>query len=112
MSRNVISRVIVAIAACGLGAAATVGEAQGQRQTAPAPPAKLGALAVANLAKTRPAAPFNLTGTWQHDGRANTWKFVPPTFKLTPEAQVHYDRGVEALKKGGVYRDDIGQCWP
>jgi hypothetical protein len=25
---------------------------------------------------------------------------------------VHYDKGVEALKNGGVYRDDIGQCWP
>ena len=49
---------------------------------------------------------------WQHDGRANTWRFVPETFKLTPEAQVHYDRGVKALKDGGVYRDDIGQCWP
>jgi len=112
MSRNVISHLVVAIVACGLGAAATVAGAQGQRQTTPAPPAKLGALAVTNLAKARPAAPFNLTGTWQHDGRANTWKFVPPTFKLTPEAQVHYDRGLEALKQGGVYRDDIGQCWP
>ena len=49
---------------------------------------------------------------WQHDGRANTWRFVPETFKLTPEAQVHYDRGVQALKEGGIYRDDIGQCWP
>jgi hypothetical protein len=49
---------------------------------------------------------------WQHDGRANTWHFVPETFKLTPEAQVHYDRGVKALKDGGVYRDDVGQCWP
>jgi hypothetical protein len=25
---------------------------------------------------------------------------------------VHYDLGVKALKDGGVYRDDIGQCWP
>jgi hypothetical protein len=81
-------------------------------QKPPAPPAKLGALAPANLAKARPAAPFNLTGTWQHDGRANTWRFVPPTFKLRPEAQAHYDKGVQVLKEGGVYRDDIGQCWP
>src|SRR5436189_3790856 len=76
--------------------------------------AQLGALAPANLKKARPAAPFDLTGTWQHDGRFSTWRFVPEAgqFKLTPEAQKHYDAGNDALKKGGVYRDDIGQCWP
>jgi len=79
--------------------------------TPPAPP-QLGVLAPENLAKPRPAAPFNLTGTWQHDGRFSTWRFVPDTFKLTPQAQVHYDAGQKALKAGGVYRDDIGQCWP
>ncbi len=84
--------------------------AQGQQPAAP--PAQLSALAQANLAKSRPKAPFDLTGTWQHDGRANTWRFVPETFKLTPEAQVHYERGQKALKEGGIYRDDIGQCWP
>jgi hypothetical protein len=81
-------------------------------QGPPPPPAQLSALAPANLAKARPKAPFDLTGTWQHDGRANTWRFVPETFKLTKEAQVHYDRGQQALKAGGIYRDDIGQCWP
>src|SRR5512145_494020 len=70
------------------------------------------ALSPANIAKPRPKPPFDLTGTWQHDGRANTWRFVPETFTLTPQAQVHYDLGVKALKDGGVYRDDIGQCWP
>jgi hypothetical protein len=98
-----------AVACLVIGAAAPVG-AQDQQQ--PAPPAQVGALAPANLSKPRPKAPFDLTGTWQHDGRANTWRFVPETFRLTPEAQVHYERGVKALKDGGVYRDDIGQCWP
>ena len=96
--------------ACLLAVAAARIAAQGKPQ--PAAPSKLGALAPANLSKARPAAPFNLTGTWQHDGRANTWRFVPPTFKLTPEAQAHYERGEKALKEGGIYRDDIGQCWP
>src|SRR5262245_28592784 len=74
---------------------------------------QLGALAPANLAKPRPKAPFDLTGTWLHDNRgANAWRFVPATFKLTPEAQVHYDAGQNATKEGKVYRDDIGQCWP
>jgi len=71
-----------------------------------------GALAPANLNKPRPKAPFDLTGTWQHDGRFSTWHFVPEKFTLTPEAQKHYDAGVQALKNGGVYRDDVGQCWP
>jgi hypothetical protein len=72
-----------------------------------------GALAPANLAKPRPKAPFDLTGTWQHELRGPTsWKFVPETFQLTPEAQKHYDAGVKALAENKVYRDDIGQCWP
>jgi hypothetical protein len=91
---------------------AVVRPAAAQTATVPASPTQLSALAPANLAKPRPKPPFDLTGTWQHDGRANTWRFVPETFKLTPAAQTHYDRGVQALKDGGVYRDDIGQCWP
>ncbi len=104
------TRFVVAGMAVWLLALATApAGAQTERQT---PPARLGALASANLAKPRPAPPFDLTGTWQHDGRANTWRFVPESFTLTPEAQVHYDRGQKALDDGGIYRDDIGQCWP
>ena len=42
-------------------------------------PSQLSALTPANLSKPRPKAPFDVTGTWQHDGRANTWRFVPET---------------------------------
>lgn len=74
---------------------------------------QLGALAPENLNKPRPPAPFNLTGNWLHQGTGpNSWRFVPPTFKLTPEAQAHYDAGQKATREGKVYRDDIGQCWP
>src|SRR5262245_3572619 len=75
---------------------------------------QLGALSRANLAKAHPKAPFDLTGTWLHNGQGdpNGWRFVPQTFKLTPEAQVHYDASQKAAKEGKVYRDDIGQCWP
>jgi hypothetical protein len=85
-----------------------------QGAASPAQPAQLGALSPANLAKPRPKPPFDLTGTWLHDnsGGGNSWKFVPPAFKLTPEAQAHYDAGQKATKEGKVYRDDIGQCWP
>jgi hypothetical protein len=82
-----------------------------QSQAAQQPP-QLGALARANVAKARPRPPFDLTGTWQHGNSPNSWRFVPPTFTLTPEAQKHYDAGQAALKAGKVYRDDIGQCWP
>lgn len=92
---------------------ATANEARAQGSpAAPAIAEQPSALSPTNLAKARPKAPFDLTGTWQHDGRANTWRFVPETFNLTPQAQAHYDLGVKALKDGGVYRDDIGQCWP
>ena len=97
-----MKRIVLAV----LLAAATAGVA------AQSPPPQLGALAPENLRKPRPKAPFDLSGTWQHDGRFSTWHFVPETFKLTPAAQKHYDAGVDAMKKGGVYRDDIGQCWP
>ena len=114
-----LRRIIVA-ACLSVAAAASLGaQAQSKPQSKPAPPAlpppppvQLSALSKENLAKPRPKPPFDLTGMWQHDGRANTWHFVPETFTLTPAAQVHYDRGVKALKEGGVYRDDVGQCWP
>ena len=101
----------LAVMACVAVAASTALGARGQGQQA-APPPQPSALSKANLAKPRPKPPFDLTGMWQHDGRANRWQFVPETFTLTPAAQVHYDLGVKALKEGGVYRDDIGQCWP
>jgi len=92
-------------AAALFAAAALVGA---QAQDAP-----LGALSPENLEKPRPPAPFDLTGTWQHELRGpQSWKFVPETFELTPEAQLHYDAGRRALAEGKVYRDDIGQCWP
>src|SRR5512138_2002121 len=105
------TRTRLAIAACLLVTATGAVMAQGQKLPPPPPP-QLSALSVENLAKPRPKPPFDLTGMWQHDGRANRWQFVPEKFTLTPAAQVHYDAGVKALKDGGVYRDDIGQCWP
>jgi hypothetical protein len=84
----------------------------GRAQPAAAEPA-LGALAPANLEKQRPAPPFDLTGTWQHEFTGpDSWRFVPQTFELMPEAQRHYDAGEAARREGKLYRDDIGQCWP
>ena len=74
--------------------------------------APLGAITPENFKKQK-AAPFNLTGTWQHELKGpQSWKFVPEKFELTPEAQKHYDAGKKALAENKVYRDDIGQCWP
>jgi len=78
------------------------------------PPPQLGALAPANIAKSRPKPPFDLTGTWQHGGgQNNNFRFSPPDgFKLTPFAQGHYDAARKAAAEGKVYQDDIGNCWP
>ena len=96
--------------------AAAMGAARQTPSTAssPVPPPPLGALAPANLAKPRPKPPFDLTGVWLHAGGPNnSFRFSPPpNAKLTPEAQVHFDAARKAQAAGGVYRDDIGQCWP
>lgn len=76
-------------------------------------PQTLSALAPENLAKPRPAPPFDLTGMWQHDFTGpDSWRFIPQEFDLTPEAQRQYDAGRKAQAEGKIYRDDIGQCWP
>ena len=74
----------------------------------------LGALAPENLAKPRPAPPFDLTGTWFVDLNATpaSWRFGPPYPEFTAAAQVHIDASRKATEEGKVYRDDIGQCWP
>src|SRR6185436_6516523 len=74
-------------------------------------PGALGALAPANIAKPRPKAPFDLTGAWLHGGESE--RFDPPAgFKLTPEAQKHFDAAAKATAEGKLYRNDIGLCWP
>src|SRR5262244_1332539 len=109
MGKFKISRMgVVVLVAYGLVTAVPDLSAQFQ------PQGSLGALAPANIAKPRPKPPFDLTGTWLHGGGPdNGFRFSPPPgFKLTPEAQVHYDAARKAQAEGKVYRDDIGQCWP
>ena len=74
----------------------------------------LGALAPENLAQPRSAPGFDLTGLWLHaGGPGSSFRFSPPEgFRLTPEAQVHYDAAQQAAAEGKVYRNDIGLCWP
>src|SRR5690348_16801769 len=74
----------------------------------------LGALAPASIAKARPKAALERTGTWlQAGGPGNPWQFSPPAgFKLTPAAQAQYDAYKKATAGGEAYKDDIGHCWP
>src|SRR5688500_3931547 len=70
------------------------------------PGRQLSALAPENIAKARPAAPFDLTGNWFIDvtENPNAWRFGPPYPKLTAAAQVHFDASQVAAKEGKVYR--------
>lgn len=74
---------------------------------------KLNVLSPKNLAKKRPAPPFDLTGSWQlaNSGPNSGFTFdpIPP---LTPAAQVHYDAYRKALAEGKDYHDDTGDCYP
>src|SRR5829696_1909986 len=91
------------------------GETGAAAQQPAVPPSPLSALAPANIAKSRPPAPFDLTGNWFIQGGVQGWLFgrTPNVLpKLTPAAQKHFDAYAAATKEGKVYRDDIGQCWP
>jgi len=107
--------IAAAVAACVLMGAPL---AFAQAPATNAPPAQLGALAPENLNKKRPKAPWNLTGTWQHEAAktashpANSFRFGPPYPKFTPEAQKEFDAGAQATKEGRAYKDTIGQCYP
>jgi hypothetical protein len=75
----------------------------------------LSALAPANLAKQRPAPPFDVTSNWFIDVSQDpkAWHFyLEPYPKLTAAAQKEFDTSMKYDKEGKVYKDDIGQCWP
>ena len=80
----------------------------------PKHPGYLGALAPANLAKERPAPPFNLTGTWFVDlseGFAH-FLFGPPYPQFGPEGIEALIEAPKAQARNETYRDAIGQCYP
>ena len=75
----------------------------------------LSALAPANLNKTRPAPPFDVTSNWFIDVSQNpqAWHFyLEPLPKLTAAAQKEFEASKKYDAEGKVYKDDIGQCWP
>lgn len=74
----------------------------------------LGALAKANLAKQRPAAPADLTGTYNfkvEGADANGHEFLPHP-PLTPEAKAFLDKKTEYRSRGFEYLENAGTCWP
>tara|TARA_A100001391_G_scaffold21380_2_gene11815 strand:- start:18734 stop:19648 length:915 start_codon:yes stop_codon:yes gene_type:complete len=80
----------------------------------PKHPGYLGALAPANLAKDRPAPPFDLTGTWFVDlseGFAH-FLFGPPYPQFGPEGIEALIEAPKAQARNETYRDAIGQCYP
>src|SRR5262245_18018546 len=107
-----VQRIVRAAIAVALIAAVPVAA---HAQQAP-PDVPLNPLAPSNLAKPRPKAPFDLTGTWFIDmaGSQNSWRFgpTPPANKMTPATLKHFEAMLKAQKEGKAYRDDIGQCWP
>ena len=83
-------------------------------QMVPKHPDYLGALAPENLAKPRPAAPFDVTGTWFVDlsrGFAD-YMFGPPYPKFGAEGREALIEQPQAQARGETYRDAIGQCYP
>jgi hypothetical protein len=73
----------------------------------------LSAMAPENLAKSRPKAPFDLTGSWNMliDPKTGMHQFMPLP-ELTPAAQSALKKHDEYSAKGLEYRDDPGACWP
>jgi hypothetical protein len=112
----VVAAASMAVSSCNTAPAPAPASAPAAQSSAPAsePGRQLSALAPENIARDRPAAPFDLTGNWFIDVSQNpdAWRFGPPYPKLTAAAQVHFEASQKAAKEGKVYRDDIGQCWP
>ena len=77
-------------------------------------PGQLGALAPENLNKDRPAAPFNLTGTWFVDLSEGFARFMfgPPYPEFIGQAKLDFEEGQRMRAAGKPYRDAIGQCFP
>lgn len=75
---------------------------------------KLGVLAPANLNKARPAAPFNVTGTWFVDLSEGfgKFRFGPPYPEFIGQAKLDFEEGQRAAAERRPYRDAIGQCFP
>ena len=73
----------------------------------------LSALAPENLARPRPAPPFDMTGTWNMiiDPSTGMHQFSPEP-ELTPAAAEVLALSQEWAEQGYEYRDDPGACWP
>jgi hypothetical protein len=80
----------------------------------PTHPGQLGALAPENLAKDRPAPPFDLTGTWFVDLSEGFARFMfgPPYPEFIGQAKLDFEEGQRYRREGRPYRDAIGQCFP
>ncbi len=80
----------------------------------PKHPGYLGALAPANLNKPRPAAPFDVTGTWFVDLHEGFSKFLfgPPYPKFYAEGREALIEAPKYEARNATYRDAIGQCYP
>ena len=110
------------IAALSLGLAAAAADAQPRGGLSPKQEDELshkhdgyyGALAPQNLAKKRPKAPFNATGTWFIDLRKSFGDFMfgPNYPQFGPEGQQAMKESAAAAKAGVPYRDSIGECYP
>ena len=102
-----ISALILAVGIVALGAPAFAARAPA------APGAPPNVLDPANLAKPRPKAPFDLTGTWRmvRDPANGGFEFMPVP-KFTAAAQASVDARDKALAEGKTYKDDTASCYP
>jgi hypothetical protein len=112
------NNLLVLVAALVAANAANAQTAEERRQALsrmiPQHPGQLGALAPDNLNKSRPAPPFDLTGTWFVDlseGFAN-FMFGPPYPEFIGQAKADFEEGQRMRAAGQPYRDAIGQCFP
>ena len=103
---------LIAVASLALAGAARAAEDKSwiydQKETWP-----LGVFEKENLAKPRPKAPYDMTGTWTIKLQPETGGFnFAPVPKLKPEAADLFAQANKANAEGKAFRDDTGQCWP
>jgi hypothetical protein len=110
-SRGGVAACLLCAAAAGIPGGTANAAQLDPSEIAGNPDGRPGALDPENLRKPRPAAPFDITGTWGVIFKHDEFRFLPRP-KLKPAAQKIVDDTDRYAAKGIAYNGPSSLCWP